>query len=92
MYGYMGEQVRREYENMLDTLTVCQTESTQFVPENQEPTQLKTIEKRVAVCVADLEDTAKIPGMFMRICGYGDIPPDLKNEVENPLNYRSLKS
>ena len=60
MYGYMGEQVRRKYENMLETLTVCQQESTRLVLENQELTaQVRTIDKRVALSVAALEDNPR---------------------------------
>jgi hypothetical protein len=36
MYGYMDEQLRGEHENMLETLTRCQQESTRLVLENQE--------------------------------------------------------
>src|SRR5215831_5964970 len=77
MYGYMDEQLRGEYENMLGTLTRCQQESTRLVLENQElKAELRTIEKRVAAILADLEDTANIIAMLMRICGYDDIPSD----------------
>jgi hypothetical protein len=77
MYKYMDEQLRGEYENMLDTLTRCQQESTRLVLENQElRAQLRTIEKRVAALGADLEDTGRILAMLMRMCGYNDIQPD----------------
>jgi hypothetical protein len=77
MYRYMDEQLRGEYENMLDTLTRCQQESTRLVLENQElKAHLRTIEKRVAALGADLEDTARILAMVMRMCGYNDIQPD----------------
>jgi len=77
MYGYMDEQRRDEYENMLDALTRCQQESTRLVLENQElKAQLRAIEKRVAAILADLEDTARVLGMLMRICGYDDMSRD----------------
>ena len=78
MYRYMDEQLRGEYENMLDTLTRCQQESTRLVLENQElKGQLRAIEKRVATIVGDLEDTARILAMLIRICGSDDdLPPD----------------
>jgi hypothetical protein len=73
----MDEQRRSEYENMLDTLTRCQQESTRLVLENRElKAQIITIENRVAAILADLEDTARILATLMRMCGYDDIQPD----------------
>ena len=77
MYRYMDEQRWGEYQNMLDALTRCQQESTRLVLENQElKAQLRAIEKRVTTILVDLEDTARILAMLMRICGYDDMPPD----------------